>query len=66
MKFGLELRLDAAIVDPATVAYLCDLVDAPDGKCFHLTGESQMAGDATTDLFRLRPEPSFLLGVRRL
>ncbi|KAF0888299.1 hypothetical protein E2562_013742 [Oryza meyeriana var. granulata] len=56
---SLALRLDAPAVDPATVAYLRDLVGALQGKCFNLACENQVAGD----LFRLRPEPSFLPGV---
>uniref|UniRef100_J3NDM5 Uncharacterized protein n=1 Tax=Oryza brachyantha TaxID=4533 RepID=J3NDM5_ORYBR len=56
-------RLDASVVDPATVAYLRDLVGALQGKCFHLACENQLTGAATDDLFRLRPEPTLLHGV---
>uniref|UniRef100_J3NDM2 Uncharacterized protein n=1 Tax=Oryza brachyantha TaxID=4533 RepID=J3NDM2_ORYBR len=56
-------RLDASAVDPATVAYLRDLVGALEGKCFHLACDGQFAGDVTDDLFRLRPEPNLLHGV---
>lgn len=56
------VRLDAAAVDPATVAYLRDLVGALNGKTFQLACDSQIAA-ADAGMFRLRPEPSLLAGV---
>uniref|UniRef100_A0A0E0JAU8 Uncharacterized protein n=1 Tax=Oryza nivara TaxID=4536 RepID=A0A0E0JAU8_ORYNI len=53
------IRLDAAAVDPVTVAYLRDLVERLEGKCYHLACDVQIAAAAAdADLFRLRPEPS--------
>lgn len=60
------IRLDAAAVDPATVAYLRDLVERLEGKCYHQASDVQIAADANADdadLFRLRPEPLLLAGV---
>uniref|UniRef100_A0A0E0FCB6 Uncharacterized protein n=1 Tax=Oryza meridionalis TaxID=40149 RepID=A0A0E0FCB6_9ORYZ len=59
------VRLEATAVDPATVAYLRDLVGALNGKTFQLACESQIAAAAGDDgsMFRLRPEPSLLTGV---
>ncbi|EEE53273.1 hypothetical protein OsJ_36218 [Oryza sativa Japonica Group] len=58
------IRLDAAAVDPATVAYLRDLVERLEGKCYHQASDVQIfAADGDADLFRLRPEPSLLAGV---
>uniref|UniRef100_I1R8X5 Uncharacterized protein n=1 Tax=Oryza glaberrima TaxID=4538 RepID=I1R8X5_ORYGL len=59
------IRLDAAAVDPATVAYLRDLVERLEGKCYHLACDVQIAAaaNADADLFRLRPEPFLLAGV---
>ncbi|EAY83243.1 hypothetical protein OsI_38449 [Oryza sativa Indica Group] len=58
------IRLDAAAVDPATVAYLRDLVERLEGKCYHQASDVQIfAADDDADLFRLRPEPSLLAGV---
>uniref|UniRef100_A0A0E0RHN6 Uncharacterized protein n=1 Tax=Oryza rufipogon TaxID=4529 RepID=A0A0E0RHN6_ORYRU len=61
------VRLNAAAVDPATVAYLRDLVGALNGKTFQLACDSQIAAAAAADndagMFRLRPEPSLLAGV---
>ena len=62
------VRLDAAAVDPATVAYLRDLVGALNGKTFQLACDSQIAAGAAAagndaGMFRLRPEPSLLTGV---
>lgn len=58
------IRLDAAAVDPVTVAYLRDLVERLEGKCYHQASDVQIfAADDDADLFRLRPEPSLLAGV---